>query len=64
MPGHTIDAILKQKNGHALTREQLALLRDKFNELNGGVVPRVGQSFKIPLLASLPSTAPASSSTS
>lgn len=50
MPGHTIDAVLKLKNTHALKPEELLWLRDEFNRLNNGVLPRPGMALKIPVL--------------
>jgi hypothetical protein len=49
-PSETIDAIIRLKGRHDYTRAELEPLRKMFNELNGNVVPRAGQTFKIPLL--------------
>jgi hypothetical protein len=48
-PTETIDAVIRLKIRHDLTQEELLPLRKRFNELNGLVVPRAGQTFKIPL---------------
>lgn len=48
-PTETIDAVLRLKGRHSYTHEELKLLRVRFNELNGAVVPRSGDIFKIPL---------------
>ena len=48
-PSETIDAVFRLKGRHNLTKEEMLQLRERFNELNGAVVPRPGQTFKIPL---------------
>jgi len=48
-PGETIDAVIKMHGVYSLSPPQLQELREKFNEMNGGVLPRPGASFKIPL---------------
>ena len=48
-PFDTIDAILRLRGRHNYTPEEIAILRGRFNELNGPVVPRAGDIFKIPL---------------
>jgi len=48
-PTETIDAVLRLKGRHSYTQEEIILLRQKFNELNGARVPRPGEIFKIPL---------------
>ena len=49
----TIDAVMRLKGRHDYTREEILVLRIRFNELNGLVVPRPGDEYKIPLEASL-----------
>jgi hypothetical protein len=49
-PSETIDAVLRLKGRHNYTPEDLLVLRKRFNELNGLVVPHPGDTFKIPLL--------------
>jgi hypothetical protein len=48
-PTETIDAVIRLLGRHDLTHEELLPLREKFNELNGLVVPKPGMIFKIPL---------------
>lgn len=48
-PGETIDAVIRLKSRHNLSREQISVLRDAFNRLNDRVLPRQGMTFKIPL---------------
>lgn len=48
-PTETIDAVIRLKGRHDLTHEELSHLREAFDELNGKIVPRAGQTFKIPL---------------
>ena len=45
----TIDAVLKLKGRHDYTQEEMIVLRQKFNELNGLRVPRVGDVFLLPI---------------
>ncbi len=52
-PGETITAILRLRGRHDHTQDELAVLMAQFNELNGAVVPRQGETFKIPLLAGI-----------
>lgn len=47
--GETIDAVIRLKGRHSYTHEEILVLRKRFNELNGLIVPRPGQEFKIPL---------------
>ena len=47
-PGETIDAVIKLKGRHDFTPSQIEVARRRFNELNGQIVPRAGQVFKIP----------------
>ncbi len=47
-PGETIDAVIKLLGRHNLTKAEMAPLRQRFNELNDGRVPRPGESFRIP----------------
>lgn len=46
----TIDGAIKLINGHDITPAQLKDLNMQFNFLNDKVVPRVGESMKIPVL--------------
>lgn len=48
-PTETIDAVMRLFGRHNYTPQELADLRVHFNQLNGKVVPRVGDVFKIPL---------------
>lgn len=50
-PTETIDAVIRLKGRHNYTQEEIAVLRAEFNRLNGMIVPRAGQMFKIPLEA-------------
>ncbi len=50
MPNHTIDAVLRLKNRHNMTSEELEPLRAEFNRINGLVVPRPGVTYQIPVL--------------
>lgn len=50
MPGHTISGIIKQYNNMISDRDTIDMLIEEFNEVNGAKVPRVGQSFQIPIL--------------
>jgi len=47
--GETIDAVIRLKGRHSYSHEEILALRKRFNELNGLIVPRPGQIFKIPL---------------
>ncbi len=47
-PGETIDAVIKLLGRHNLTKAEMAPLRQRFNEMNEGRLPRPGQTFKIP----------------
>lgn len=49
-PGETIDAVMGLRGRHNYSPQEFKTLRAAFNELNGIVVPRAGQTFKIPLL--------------
>jgi hypothetical protein len=49
-PGETIDAVIGLRGRHNYSPSEIVSLRAAFNELNGVVVPRAGQTFKIPLL--------------
>jgi hypothetical protein len=57
-PSETIDAVIRLKGRHNYTPEDLVILRSKFNELNGLVVPHPGDTFKIPLLEFEPDPVP------
>lgn len=48
--GHTIEAVIKKENMHDVTQEELVALLARFNELNKGMVPKLGTIAKIPLL--------------
>lgn len=50
-PGETINAVLRLKNQHSLTRAELAKLVNVFNDLNNSKLPRPGATFKIPLVS-------------
>jgi hypothetical protein len=49
-PSETIEAVIRLKNRHNLTKAELTPLVKLFNELNGRVVPRPGLIYKIPKL--------------
>ena len=49
-PSETIDAVMRLKGRHNYTQDELRVLRAAFNDLNGAVVPRAGETFKIPLM--------------
>ena len=49
-PTETIDAVMRLKGRHNYTHDELVVLRARFNELNGLHVPRVGDTYKIPIL--------------
>ncbi len=49
MPGHTIDAAIRLKGRYDLSPEEMVVLRERFNELNGQQVIRAGMTCKIPL---------------
>ena len=48
--GHTIEAIIKLYNRQDLSKDELAALMIRFNDLNNNELPTMGVSFKIPLL--------------
>lgn len=48
-PSETIDAVIKLKGRHNYSQLELIELRRRFNELNGPIVPRPGDVFKIPI---------------
>lgn len=48
-PGETIEAVLRLKGRHNLTKIELLDLMAQFNLLNGQVIPKQGMTFKIPL---------------
>ena len=50
MPGETIEAIIKKVNLHSVDPNELKELMTEFNRINGGHVPKVGMSAKIPVL--------------
>jgi hypothetical protein len=47
--GETIQGIIRKYNLHNMPQEVINLLSAEFNRLNGEKVPRVGQTFRIPL---------------
>jgi len=49
-PTETIDAVMRLKGRHNYTLEELIILRERFNRLNGLHVPKVGDVYKIPIL--------------
>lgn len=49
-PTETIDAVIRLYGRHSYTQYELKKLRHAFDELNGKIVPRAGQAFKIPIL--------------
>lgn len=49
-PKETIDAIIHLKNNHDRTYAEELHLRDVFNAMNGGTVPRQGDTCMIPIL--------------
>lgn len=49
-PTETIDAVVRLLGRHNYTREELIILRGYFNVLNENRSPRVGETFKIPIL--------------
>lgn len=48
-PSETVDAVLRLRGRHNYTPEEILTFREKFNELNGLRVPRVGDVYKIPV---------------
>ena len=48
-PGETIISVIGKFNHIDLSKEQLRSLMSEFNRLNGRVVPRTGETFKIPI---------------
>jgi hypothetical protein len=48
-PSETIDAVIRNLGRHNLSKEEMQVLREQFNQLNGNSVPRPGMTFKIPL---------------
>lgn len=48
-PSETIEAVMRLKGRHNLTKPELAELVVAFNELNGNITPRAGMTCKIPL---------------
>ena len=48
-PSETIDAVIRLKGRHSYSTSEMLILREAFNELNGKIVPRPGDTFKIPL---------------
>lgn len=48
-PTETIDAVIRLKGRHSLSKKDLAFLRQAFNDLNGTAVPRPGMTYKIPM---------------
>lgn len=50
MPNQTIMAVIRMHNNMISDEATLTTLIDKFNELNDNKVPRVGASFKVPVV--------------
>jgi len=50
MPGHTINSILRYHNSAIMDANELAQVTSEFIVLNGLVVPKAGEAFKIPTL--------------
>lgn len=50
MPGETIEAIIKKVNMHSVDPNELRVLMQAYNQINGTKVPKVGQAVKIPVL--------------
>ncbi len=48
-PSETIEAVMRLKGRHNLSKQQLRHLMVAFDELNGRTVPKPGMSYKIPL---------------
>lgn len=48
-PTETIDAVIRLLGRHNLTQDQVLILRQEFNKINGRIVPRPGMTYKIPL---------------
>lgn len=48
-PSETIDAVLRLIGRHDYSEDELKVLRQIFNEMNGTRVPKVGEVFKLPL---------------
>ena len=49
-PNDTIDAIIKLKNFHDVTSQELSICRTWYNILNNREVPKVGVPVKIPIM--------------
>ena len=49
-PTETIDAVIKLLGRHNYSAQEMIVLREAFNELNGPIVPRPGVQFRIPVL--------------
>lgn len=47
-PTETIDAVIRLLGRHNLSKGEMALLRQSFDDLNGKIVPRPGMTYKIP----------------
>lgn len=48
-PSETIAAVIRLLGRHNYSREEILILHEQFNELNGLIVPRPGDLFKIPV---------------
>lgn len=48
-PTETVDAVMRLLGRHNYTSAELVVLRKRFNELNGAIIPKPGEIFKIPL---------------
>ena len=45
----TIDGVFRLLGRHNLSKDEIKLMRQQFNEMNGKIVPRPGMTYKIPL---------------
>jgi hypothetical protein len=47
--GETIDAVIKLHGRHDFTPQELEVLHERYNELNGQKVPTPGETCKVPI---------------
>jgi hypothetical protein len=47
--GETIRAIIRKYNHNDMSEDMLVKFTERYNEINGGGVPHLGQQVKIPL---------------
>lgn len=47
-PFETIDGVIRLLGRHNLSKSELIVLRQSFDDLNGKIVPRPGMTYKIP----------------